>query len=208
MVDKARLNLYVSHADRCGYLDAQLAVNLFADPRAPMTASRYSLLVRHGFRRSGDLVYRPHCPSCSACLPLRLPVDRFRPSRSQRRARRRNLDLEVRIGNRGFSGEQYLLYERYLKWRHPGGGMDNTSYDSFRQFLGCGWMKPWFVEFRLQGRLVCVAVSDLVARMRRPHLYLGYWIEQSPKMAYKSGFSPAEVYRDPVWEELRPRPGD
>jgi leucyl-tRNA---protein transferase len=36
------------------------------------------------------------------------------------------------------------------------------------------------------------------------HVYLGYWIEQSPKMAYKSRFGPAEILREGVWTPLLP----
>ena len=32
-----------------------------------------------------------------------------------------------------------------------------------------------------------------------PHLYLGYWIAESPKMAYKSRFTPHQILLDGVW---------
>jgi leucyl-tRNA---protein transferase len=35
----------------------------------------------------------------------------------------------------------------------------------------------------------------------RPHLYLGYWIEGSQKMAYKSDYQPLEVLTDQGWED-------
>lgn len=35
-----------------------------------------------------------------------------------------------------------------------------------------------------------------------PYLYLGYWIKESPKMAYKAGFSAAEILREAHWKNL------
>ena len=35
--------------------------------------------------------------------------------------------------------------------------------------------------------------------LRLPHLYLGYWIEASPKMAYKAKFRPIEVLQQGRW---------
>lgn len=39
-------------------------------------------------------------------------------------------------------------------------------------------------------------------RSRLPWLYLGYWIEECPKMSYKSRFRPLEIYRDGLWQVL------
>lgn len=40
--------------------------------------------------------------------------------------------------------------------------------------------------------------------LKLPHLYLGYWIEESPKMAYKSRFSATEILQDNQWQPLNP----
>lgn len=44
--------------------------------------------------------------------------------------------------------------------------------------------------------------------LRLPWLYLGYWIGESRKMAYKTNFRPIEAYRNGRWGELESAPAD
>jgi len=47
-------------------------------------------------------------------------------------------------------------------------------------------------------------------QLKLPHVYLGYWIEQSPKMSYKSQFRPFQVLVDGKWQDAAaavPTPG-
>ena len=146
----------------CSYLEDVQAVTLFADPRVRLDRRRYSELSRAGFRRSGNHVYRPTCPSCNACVPVRIPVDRFTPNRQQRRTMRRNEDLEITVAEPRFELEHFNLYERYLKRRHRGGGMDVTSPEQYVSFLCSTWCDSVFIEFRHEQRLVAVAVTDVL----------------------------------------------
>ncbi|MCC6208862.1 MAG: arginyltransferase, partial [Gammaproteobacteria bacterium] len=104
----------------CGYLSGLDTVNVVVDPGLPVGTALYSRLAPLGFRRSGNRVYRPACPACAACVPLRVPVEDFLPQRSQRRAWERNSDLLVRERPPGFNAEHYALYCRYIAGRHPG----------------------------------------------------------------------------------------
>ncbi len=76
---------------------------------------------------------------------------------------KRNSDLELTI-NRKLTEEHYALYRRYLGARHAGGGMDPEDAEAFREFLGCGWGRTEFWEFRASGKLKAVAVVDRIPR--------------------------------------------
>lgn len=154
------LHFYATPPDPCPYLPGRKMVSVFADPRADMDVALYGRLARHGFRRSGRHVYRHQCPDCRACIPLRVPVDGFQPNRNQRRVWRRNRDLSVHVIKASPREEHFELYRRYVDTRHPGGGMDDPSPTDYWRFIDSDWSDTDLVEFRLEGRLVCVAVVD------------------------------------------------
>ncbi len=158
------LALYLGTESPCSYLPKEQSRNIFPDPNLPMSNALYSQLIRNGFRRSGEQAYRPHCEHCSACVPVRIKIADFKPSRSQRRCLKRNDDLIVIQRPAEFSDEHYDLYCRYLKARHLGAGMDETSEEIYTRFLISSWSKTRFIELRTQSdlKLLAVIVTDLV----------------------------------------------
>ncbi|GMQ76201.1 MAG: arginyltransferase [Gammaproteobacteria bacterium] len=159
-IEPAKLLLFATPAHECSYLPGSAATTLFVDPEFPKDPDIYTLLSHNGFRRSGEHVYRPNCPDCSACVPVRVPVEKFTPRRNQRRALRDNRDLRVVARESGFCEEHFLLYSRYLGARHGNGGMDNPTRKQYREFLLSSWADTLQYEFRLAGHLVAVAVTD------------------------------------------------
>jgi leucyl-tRNA---protein transferase len=228
------IRLFQTQDHACGYWPGRTARDLLLDPHEPSLAALYGDMLALGFRRSGSNVYRPRCAACSACTPLRIPVGRFRPNCSQRRCGERNADLVWQEAQAGYSEERFALYGRYLAARHRDGGMDQPARDEFEQFLMAPWSPTRFLEARLDGRLLAVAVTDVLdnalsavytfyepeAAVRglgtaavlhqldlavatgREWLYLGFWLEGHPKMAYKARFGPAEILRAGRWQPL------
>lgn len=218
----------------CSYLPGRTATTLFIDPQQRVGVGLFSELTQHGFRRSGDFVYRPHCQDCAACVPVRIGVNRFEPNRSQRRTWRLNRDVSVQRMAPIYKHEHFALYLSYQRARHPGGGMDEPDPEKYMRFLSTRHVQSYFYEMRLGRRLIAVAVADVLpdglsavytfyepdegrrglgvyaimveieeARSQGlPWLYLGYWIEQSPKMNYKRNFKPLEAYANGQWTPL------
>jgi len=155
-----RLPLYLSAGSACGYLEDRQSRNLFVDPDAAINSVLYGQLLRRGFRRSGRLVYRPHCDHCRQCLSVRVPVQGFEKNRRFRRVIEANRDLSVTPRPANFMGEHYDLYRRYTAARHAEGSMQNSSPAEYADFLMADWCDTHFLEIRRADQLLAVAVTD------------------------------------------------
>ncbi len=228
------LEFYNTAAYPCSYLPDRPAISQVATPPHLINREIYSELVRHGFRRSGIFTYRPHCQSCHACVPVRVPVEHFQPDRSQRRCLKANAELHARELPLMHFAEHYELYRRYQAKRHAGGGMDQDDHEQFEKFLLQSTVDTRLIEFTENGTLRMVSVIDVLndglssvytffdpdfehaglgtynilwqidqcRQNNLPYLYLGYWIRDCRKMAYKTRFQPIEGLIIGTWRPL------
>jgi arginyl-tRNA--protein-N-Asp/Glu arginylyltransferase len=123
-------------------------------------AGLYHRFMDAGFRRSGKLLYQPVCRGCRACLSIRVPVELFRPTKSQRRAGRRNEDLTIEVQAPLATDEKFHLYGRYTtQWhRRPAA---EESRESFEQFLYESPVDTLEFTYRdAGGRLLAVGICD------------------------------------------------
>lgn len=154
--------LFLSQEHSCGYLPDKTARTLFANPESEITTETYNIMLKHGFRRSGSLVYRSYCEHCNACIPVRIPVSRFRPNRSQRRCWRKNQDLDIHIAPAEFNPEHFALYQRYIHSRHTDGNMATDDHDTYMKFFVSPAIESRFVEMHHNRQLIAVCIIDVL----------------------------------------------
>lgn len=230
---------YYSAPSPCPYLPGKIERRIFADLSGPQAALSYDVLSEAGFRRSLGFAYRPACPGCHACVPVRIPVAHFEERPQWRRVTRSNADLSVALRAPNATDEQYRLFAAYQAQRHGDGEMARMDLGDYRTMVEVGSADSKIVECRdRNGRLIAVCLVDYLAhgisavysfydpaqpqrslgsflilwlvgeakRTGLDHVYLGFWVDQSRKMAYKARFRPLEGLTADGWRRLPESP--
>lgn len=157
---------FVTAESPCPYLPGRTERKVFAELRGAGAQGMSEGLGRIGFRRSQNVVYRPSCASCTACVSVRIVAPEFRPSRSQQRLLKRNADLEVSACDPWATEEQFQLLRSYLRSRHPGGDMAGMDRSDFADMIETSPVDTVIVEYREPsvdgrlGKLVAASLTD------------------------------------------------
>ncbi|MGB0660863.1 MAG: arginyltransferase [Mangrovicoccus sp.] len=122
---------YVTAPQPCPYLAGRMERKLFTALQGEFSETLNDALSKQGFRRSQNVLYRPSCAECTACLSARIRVADFAPRRSQKRTIRKNADLTRRATSPWATEEQFSLFRAYLDSRHADGGMADMDIFEF-----------------------------------------------------------------------------
>ena len=206
----------------CPYLPGRLAANEFMF-LSDFSAADYAAMMDRGFRRSGEVVYRPICRGCNECTPIRVPVAQFRASRSHRRVLKKNRDVEVEIAPPALTDEKWRVYSSYLAAMHDGSMGDCR--EDLEEFLYRSPIDTQEMVYRVAGQVVAVGIVDVcpqalssvyfffdpaharrslgifgalmeIEECRRRGLaywYIGYYVRDCRRMNYKTQFRPYEL---------------
>lgn len=165
---------YVTAPQPCPYLPGQSERKLFTALTGDGARALNDTLSKQGFRRSQNVLYRPACSECTACLSARIRVADFQPSRSQKRTLARNGHLVREATSPWATDEQFALFRRYLDSRHADGGMADMDIFEFAAMIEETPVRSRVIEYterpegaprtrRGSGRqLVAVCLTDVL----------------------------------------------
>lgn len=219
----------LSPAIACPYLPDQDLVYeyFFADG---LNQGELGWFLARGWRKFGQYFFRPACPDCRACTPLRVDVTRFSPSRSQRRVLRKCQEVRVGFGPIHYCDRLFDLYRTHSRRRFD----QDPGFEEFATNLHSPSCPTMLARYELDGRLIAAGYLDRATtalssvyfvfdpefshfslgifgalreieearRLGLSYYYLGYIVAGCGRMAYKAGFRPHELYSwtDKAWQ--------
>lgn len=154
---------YVTAPQPCPYLEGRMERKLFTALQGDSAEALNNSLSKQGFRRSQNVLYRPSCADCSACLSARIDVSAYTASKSQRRISKRNTHLNRRATSPWATEEQYTLFSTYLEARHAMGGMVDMDVFEFAAMIEETPIRSRVIEYVDQetGALTAVCLTDV-----------------------------------------------
>lgn len=205
----------------CPYLEGRTFVQEYFLARG-MDGETWSVLLSQGWRRFGTFFFRPRCPSCQACTPLRLPVRDLEYSKSLRKVWNKNADVKFSLEPLTWSPELFEVYASHGSHRFgeepdnehfrdtffaPGAPGVLTTYRIGDHLAAAGFTDQaaqalssvYFVyrpeeSSRSLGTYSVLRECKLAADLGLDWYYLGYWVPGNPRMAYKHRFQPRQLF--------------
>ncbi|WP_102109296.1 arginyltransferase [Oceaniglobus roseus] len=160
---------YVTAPQPCPYLDGRMERKLFTALQGEYAEKLNDSLSQQGFRRSQNVLYRPSCAECSACLSVRVKVDGFTPSRTQKKLMKRNAALRREANSPWATEDQFALFRAYLDSRHATGGMADMDIFEFAAMIEETPIRSRVVEYSRPGtserrrELAAVCLTDVLS---------------------------------------------
>jgi arginine-tRNA-protein transferase len=186
-----------------------------------LSNQEFDELLVSGWRRFGIYFFRPMCESCKACIPIRVPVASFNPSKSQKRVLKKNTNTKVIFRELSYWDDIYNVYKDHSKRF----GQD-TSVENFKQTFFSPAVPAFQTEYYVDEKLAAIGFVDLgidgissvyfvfreeysylslgtfgalqeieiVRNLGMKYYYLGYYLKDNKHMKYKALFKPYQLY--------------
>ena len=204
----------------CPYLpDRTFVQSFFFGAGASLEETGF--LLGSGWRRFGNFFFRPRCPGCGACVPVRIDAPNLTMTPGQSRVWKKNSDVEFSVVPLEYREEYYALYREHSLGRFG----KETDPDDFRRTFFDDAVPAFLTEYRIGGELAGLGFCDegddclssvyfvfadrfadrslgtysvlrecrLAAERGRRWYNLGYWVQGNQTMAYKGRFHPRQV---------------
>ncbi len=94
-----------------------------------------SELIERGWRRFGNMFFRPVCRECTACESLKIDVENYKFSKSERRVIRKNSDLHNTIQRPTMTQDHLDLFTLYHDYMNEHRGWETQAINAKNYYI-------------------------------------------------------------------------
>ena len=212
----------------CPYLDSRIftSKNLIV---SFIDNAGLETLLGKGYRHFGTYFFKPECKFCKECRPIRIAVDSFIFSKSEKRVLNKSRLFSVKIIDKPVESIEYFnLYKEHKK------RFKDKAEESYDDWAGSFFANQKFNKIlEVKDRDILVAVTHLditeniisavycywnksykayspgkfsilsgiekAMEMNIKYYYLGYYIKDNVHMSYKNNYKPNQILVDDQW---------
>ncbi|WP_234495537.1 arginyltransferase [Vibrio maritimus] len=225
-----QIRIGLSRQQPCSYIPSKEERVAIVLEKEMHSGENFEMLLANGFRRSGNTLYKPQCDKCQACQALRVAVQDFSPSKSQKRLWSKGKHLRWEIRSQ-LDEKWFELYAKYIEGRHASGSMYPPREKEFFEFADCTWLTMHYLHIYDGDDLVAIAITDILENSasafytffdpdyelslgtyavlcqleycrhyNKQWLYLGYQIDDCSAMNYKTRFQRHQRLVNQRWQ--------
>ena len=161
-INKYNYNFYLTNTEPCPYLTKRDEKKIFLIMDDINKSNEYEHLIKSGFRRSHNILYNQVCADCNLCKSIRINVNNFKLSKSNKRVLNKNKNLFIKKLSNNPSKEQFTLFKKYLEFKHNDSEMNEMNFHDYCKMFDSKGINTKIYEYFYKGELVGCVISDFL----------------------------------------------
>lgn len=161
-INKYNYNFYLTNTEPCPYLTKRDEKKIFLIMDDINKSNEYEHLIKSGFRRSHNILYNQVCTDCNLCKSIRINVNNFKLSKSNKRVLNKNKNLFTKKLSKNPSKGQFALFKKYLEFKHNDSEMNEMNFHDYCKMFDSKGINTKIYEYFYKGELVGCVISDFL----------------------------------------------
>jgi len=161
-INKYNYNFYLTNTEPCPYLTNRDEKKIFLIMDDINKSNEYEHLIKSGFRRSHNILYNQVCADCNLCKSIRINVNNFKLSKSNKRVLNKNKNLFIKKLSNNPSKEQFILFKKYLEFKHNDSEMNEMNFQDYCKMFDSKGINTKIYEYFYEGELAGCVISDFL----------------------------------------------
>ena len=161
-INKYNYNFYLTNTEPCPYLTNRDEKKIFLIMDDINKSNEYEHLIKSGFRRSHNILYNQVCADCNLCKSIRINVNNFKLSKSNKRVLNKNKNLFIKKLSNNPSKEQFILFKKYLEFKHNDSEMNEMNFHDYCKMFDSKGINTKIYEYFYEGELAGCVISDFL----------------------------------------------